>query len=315
MSSYYSKTIKTFLSDNTTTSSMIWGINIIDSNIKIIMSSLDKMLNFDENGNELSVGINIINSHFPSALVCNHNINSFIINNNLVYRPAIFIICTLRGTIHGYNYSLDPIATTMVIDNSFSGSIYTGITICNDKLFVSDYGNKKILVFDNHFIQLQNYSFMDLYHNDLVPSTFSPYNISNINEKLYVIYVKQNSTNKSEIFGNENGYINIFDDNGNFISRFTSKMHLNTPYGISPCPHTMNFPNNGIIVSNFGNGTINIYDANGQYTGKILDHSGNNLVIPGIRSIDIESLWSKNIFWTATEYNFKKSSYGKITMY
>jgi uncharacterized protein (TIGR03118 family) len=59
------------------------------------------------------------------------------------------------------------------------------------------------------------------------------------------------------------GYVDIFDFNGNFVSRFASAGALNAPWGIAAAPSGFGSLAGDILVGNFGDGTINIFKPQG----------------------------------------------------
>lgn len=257
----------------------------------------------------------------PSALVINHNCHNddiniynnkgFYISNGYISKPAYLIIVTDNGTICGYNPEVDECNAITVVNNIANNSIYTGITLVNNKIYVSDYNNNRIEVYDNKFNKLGGFSFIDTSIAFIIPPNFTIFNIVNLNGRLYVTYVLKisidtlyklplgNIDNIENIHNNYkdietmvnnkkileeynnlmkkhkkyNGYINVFDYNGNFIKRFITKLHMDAPYGISLMPFG-NFAQN-IVVGNHNNGTINIYDFDGNFLIKLIDKDDN----------------------------------------
>lgn len=124
---------------------------------------------------------------------------------------------------------------------------------------------------------------------------YTPFNVVNIGNLIYVLYAKVVGVIQSaSIFvinptitttsplvppnldiGLGKGYINVFSSTGTFIKRFASGGPLNAPYGMIPIPLNSSFVPGSFLVGNFGDSTINIYDANGVYLGKLRSCYGN----------------------------------------
>ena len=129
--------------------------------------------------------------------------------------------------------------------------------------------------------QLVNMSFMD----GSIPAGYAPFNIQNIDNKLYVMYAKPRPGGSES--GPGLGYINIFNPDGTLVKRFISNGQLNAPWGIAKAPASFwgdgGVPNR-ILVGNFGDGRINVFDENGNFQGQLRAH-GNPIVLEGLWAI------------------------------
>ena len=83
--------------------------------------------------------------------------------------------------------------------------------------------------------------------------------------------------------GPGNGYVDIFNPDGSFIKRFASQGTLNSPWGIAQAPAGFSQGQNAILIGNFGDGRINVYDTSGTYKGQLQDQG-----VP----ISINGLWA-----------------------
>jgi hypothetical protein len=78
------------------------------------------------------------------------------------------------------------------------------------------------------------------------------------------------------------GQVDIFDSNGNFVSTLVAAGgKLNAPWGAVATPASFGTFPNAILVGNFGDGTINAYDATGKFLGQVTDTADKALVNPG----------------------------------
>ncbi|MEO8412005.1 MAG: TIGR03118 family protein [Ginsengibacter sp.] len=211
-------------------------------------------------------------------------------------KPARFIFAGLDGVISGWNGGT---AAVSAIDDSKSGAVYTGITLASDGganfLYVANFSAGKIDVYDKNWAEVWK-SFKDPW----VPRGYSPFNIQNIGGMLYVMYAKLGPGGDEEK-GAGNGYVAIFNTGGSLVKHFISRGALNAPWGVAQAPagfftQDMGMGNtqNAILVGNFGDGRINVYDENGRFIGP-LRSKNRPLVIDGLWAISFAPVTATTI--------------------
>ena len=177
----------------------------------------------------------------------------------------------------------------MALDDSKSGAVYTGITLASDGganfLYAANFSAGKIDVYDTDWAEVDK-PFTD----PNLPSGYSPFNIQNIGGWLYVMYAKVGPDGDEEK-GAGNGYVDIYKPDGSLVKRFASKGALNAPWGVAQASagffdRDMDMANthNAILVGNFGDGRINVYDESGNFIGP-LRSKHKPLVIDGLWGI------------------------------
>ena len=115
-----------------------------------------------------------------------------------------------------------------------------------------------------------------------IPGGFAPFNIQNLGGKLYVTYAKVGPTG-DDVSGAGNGFVSVFDTNGNFIMRVASQGTLNSPWGLAIAPNSFKSFAGDLLVGNFGDGTINAFNlSTNSFVGQLDDKNGNPLVIDGL---------------------------------
>ncbi len=125
----------------------------------------------------------------------------------------------------------------IMVDNSGSGAVYKGLALSNNSqgpfLYAANFNAGSIDVFDGNLSQvtLQG-QFAD---PDLSPG-YAPFNIQNIGAKLYVTYALQDDVQHDDVSGPGNGFVDVFDFNGNLIQRLVSNGNLNSPWGLAMAP-------------------------------------------------------------------------------
>jgi uncharacterized protein (TIGR03118 family) len=198
-------------------------------------------------------------------------------------QPALFLFASEDGTISGWNNAAGPSAVTMV-DNSGSGAVYKGLAVSNNSqgpfLYAANFNAGSIDVFDGNLSQV---TMQGQFADPDLPPGFAPFNIQNIGAKLYVTYALQDDAQHDDVSGPGNGFVDVFDFNGNLIQRLVSNGNLNSPWGLAMAPAKFGDFSNALLVGNFGDGTINAYDpASGAYMGTLQDSNGAVLSIPGL---------------------------------
>jgi uncharacterized protein (TIGR03118 family) len=215
---------------------------------------------------------------------------------------ARFIFATEYGSITAWRTG--NVATTMV-DNSASGAVYTGIELASDAtgnyLYVANVGQGRVDVFDSNWNQVSKP------FNDPAPSAGSPFNINLIFGKLYVTYTGP---------GESGGFVNIFNTNGSFVKRFATGGPLDAPWGITNTPPEFGL-GQAILVGNFGDGRINVYNKNGQFKGQLGDEEGEVIAIDGLWALEFTAgafagTSEPDLYFTAGPDNEEHGIFGEI---
>src|ERR1700733_4824647 len=118
-----------------------------------------------------------------------------------------------------------------------------------------------------------------------MPTGFVPFGVVALNGQLYVTYAMRDTALHDEVPGAGLGYVDIFDFNGTFMSRFASAGVLNAPWGIALAPAGFGPLEGDLLIGNFGDGTINIFAPDGASMGPLTVNNGGALAIPGLWSL------------------------------
>ena len=211
----------------------------------------------------------------PTGQVQNSS-TGFLLSNG---KAASFIFATQDGTISAWNGGA---ASTVMVDNSPTGAVYTGIAInaAGPTLYAANFNSGKIDVFDTNFhATAAAGGFTDAN----LPSGYAPYNIWNLGGKLYVTYAVQNASKNAPVGAAGNGIVDVFDTNGNLLQRLVSNGPLNAPWGVAIAPPTFGAFGGALLVGNFADGTINAFNlTTGSSLGALQGQSGSPIAIPGL---------------------------------
>ena len=170
---------------------------------------------------------------------------------------------------------------TVAFDNSASGAVYKGLALLNGTfLLAANFNSGKVDVLDHNFnLTSLSSSFTD----PKLPAGLAPHGIHVINNQVYVAYAMQDAAKHDAQPGAGLGQVDLFDTNGNFVSTLVAAGgKLNAPWGVVATPASFGAFPNAILVSNFGDGTINAFDTTGKFLGQLTDSSDKALVNPGL---------------------------------
>jgi uncharacterized protein (TIGR03118 family) len=198
---------------------------------------------------------------------------------------ANFIFATQDGTISARNGS----TSVLKVDNSAAGAVYDGLAIFNSPtanfLYAANFSAGTIDVFDTNYAKVTP---SGTFTDPSVPAGFAPFNIQNLGGRLFVTYAKQNAGKRADVAGVGNGYVAVFDTNGNLLQHLISGGPLNSPWGIQLAPPTFGQFGGDLLVGNFEDGLINAFNpSTGAYVGTLQDPSGNNIAIPGLWGLQV----------------------------
>jgi len=209
--------------------------------------------------------------------------------------PAVFIFSTEDGTISAWAGGLNPRDNAVIAaDESANGSVYKGLAYgVNAKgpfLFATNFHNGTVDVFgpngsDGLFTKVTT---LDGHFTDPeIPRGYAPFNIANIDGDLFVTYAKQDADKHDDVAGAGHGFVDVFDTDGHLIRRFESRGRLNSPWGITRASFAFGPYSGKILIGNFGDGRINVFNNDGTFVDQLEDTHGKPLVIDGLWTLTL----------------------------
>jgi uncharacterized protein (TIGR03118 family) len=216
----------------------------------------------------------------PTGQVQNSGGTAFSLANG---KAASFIFATEDGLITAWNSGSASLAEVDV-DNSAKNAVYKGLAIgtsaAGGTLYGANFHSGHIDTWGPGFAPV---ALAGTFSDPAVPSGFAPFNIWNLNSNLYVEYAKQDSAGAHDVAGAGNGYVSVFDQNGNLLQHLVSGGPLNSPWGVAIAPAGWGAFGGALLVGNFGDGHINAFNATtGTSLGALSDSNGNPLAISGL---------------------------------
>ena len=249
---------------------------------------------YDANGNHFIPSVTIpapasaTPPSAPTGQVFNGDANAF--------EGDEFILVTENGTVAGWQES-DGSEAVERVDNSADEAIYKGVTIAMDsagqpRLFAADFHNAKIDVFDAAYAPVSTTG--DFSDTDM-PDDFAPFNVDEVGGMLIVTYAKQDEDAEDDVRGAGNGFVNLFDTDGNKMARLISAGELNSPWGVTLTPSSFGAAPNQLLIGNFGDGRIHVYTltlpttttlASVTLQGALRNSNGQDVVIDGLWALE-----------------------------
>ena len=219
--------------------------------------------------------------------------SDFVISENNVSAPATLIYATEDGTVAAWNPTVDPTNAILPPNALPANAVFKGIALgrssTGNALYLTDFHNGNILMLDANFAVAKTFSDPQLPPPPIGVPGFAPFGIRNIGGQLYVTYALQQASQHDDQAGVGNGFVDVFSTDGTFIKRFASHGTLNSPWGLALASQNFGKISNALIVGNFGDGTINAFNAsNGTFLGQLKTTTGSTLSISGLWGLEFE---------------------------
>jgi uncharacterized protein (TIGR03118 family) len=218
----------------------------------------------------------------PTGQVFN-NTTDFVVASGGNSAAPLFIFATEAGVISGWNPTVDP-NNAIAGYTAPDGAIYKGIALGTNGganfLYATDFHNGKIDVLDKNYALTPQAA--GAFTDPNLPAGYAPFGIANIGGKLYVSYAKQDADAGDDVAGAGHGFIDVYSTAGQLQQRLVSHGSLNSPWGMVQATANFGDFSNDLLVGNFGDGHINVYDPNtGAFKGT-LKTDGHQLTIDGL---------------------------------
>jgi len=229
----------------------------------------------------------------PTGQVFNSDPNAFVVRDNHGNSgPALFIFATENGTIDGWASNVNaqgsnPSTRTEVGRNNGANAVYKGLAVAqvNGKsfLYATNFRSGRVEAYDSTFTPVEMPG--GLFVDPSLPAGYGPFGIAEIKGKLYVTFAQQGATLEDDVAGPGHGFVDVFTNTGAFVRRLVTRGALNSPWGLALAPRSFGRFGGDLLVGNFGNGLINVYNpTNGASLGRLRHSNG----LP----IEIDGLWA-----------------------
>lgn len=239
------------------------------------------------------VGLTVnITSGAPTGQVFNADNTSFVVHDAGGHSgSAAFIFDTENGTIDAWNSGVGatgpgPSTVTEVPVDNGANAVYKGLATAQASdghayLYAANFRSGRVEAYNGNFkpVELPGGLFVD----PRIPAGYAPFNVQELAGKLYVTYAKQDATLHDDVAGPGHGFVDVFTNDGAFIKRLVTRGQLNSPWGLALAPAGFGRFGGDLLVGNFGNGHISVYNPRtGSYLGQLRRANGKPIVIDGL---------------------------------
>jgi uncharacterized protein (TIGR03118 family) len=207
-----------------------------------------------------------------------------------------FLFATHDGAIAGWNAVLGTNNSTaqIVINNSASNAAYTSLALLNNTtgtfLLAANFGQASdIEVYNTGF---QPAKLAGNFTDPKLPANYSPFSIHVIGDQVFVAYALRATINSNGVtdfkqtVGAGDGILDVYDLNGNFVATAVNGGNLNAPWGVAIAPSGFGVFGGDLLVGNFGDGIINVYNPTTYaFLGQIVDSTGKAVAFPSLWEI------------------------------
>jgi uncharacterized protein (TIGR03118 family) len=200
-------------------------------------------------------------------------------SGNGAFGGSVFLFDTEDGSIAGWYTGTN--AQTLV-DNSAKGAVYKGLAIAEHqgqpRLYAADFALNQVEMYDANFHDVGDFT------DPNVPASYGPFNVQTLNGLIYVSFAKHAPASLDEQDGPGLGIVDVFDTGGHLLRRLVNKGGpLNAPWGLAIAPDTFGKFAGNVLVGNFGDGRINVFDrTSGAFMGALKDGAGAPIHIDGL---------------------------------
>jgi uncharacterized protein (TIGR03118 family) len=195
----------------------------------------------------------------PTGTV-NNGTGDFVVSSGGNSGPARFIFASENGVISGWNPTVD--GTHSIAEHTGTNAVYKGLAMGSvttqagtaNFLYATNFRAGDVEMLDT------NYDVVGTFTDPNVPSGFAPFGIQNVGGDLYVTFAKQDAAKHDDVAGRGNGFVDVFDTSGTLLERIASGGALNSPWGLAIAPASWGRVAGDLLVGNFGDGAINVFD-------------------------------------------------------
>jgi uncharacterized protein (TIGR03118 family) len=240
----------------------------------------------------------------------------------------------------------------IAVDNSTNptaadGAVYKGLAIAsgtkttanpNGLIFASDANSGTVLyaanfrsgqieVYDSNFQRVTTQLPPGAFQDPNLPDGYAPFNVQVLTvggvQKVFVTYAKQDADKHDDVAGPHHGFVDVFNLDGtpglpNMQERLVSRGALDSPWGLAIAPSSFGAFAGDLLVGNFGNGRIHVYNpTTGAFLGELTDPDGEPIQIDGLWALkvgnDKAGGASDTVYFTAGPFHESHGLFGSLS--
>jgi uncharacterized protein (TIGR03118 family) len=195
-----------------------------------------------------------------------------------------FLFVSEDGIVSGWRNSLG--STAEILQTGLATNVYKGTTLDttggHSYLLSANFraGTIDVLKGDTGATDLAG-----RFTDPNTPAGYAPFNIQTLGSRIYVTYALQDAAKHDDVAGAGHGFVAAFDLQGSFLGRIGSTGALNSPWGLAIAPSSFGSFAGDLLVGNFGDGTVNVFNpdpATTAFLGPLVGGNGLPIAIDGL---------------------------------
>jgi uncharacterized protein (TIGR03118 family) len=214
---------------------------------------------YDGNGRKQALTVRVPGG--PTGVVFSGG-HGFVVRAGRAAGPARFIYACEDGTIRAWSPVVPDSWSTeavVAVDDGPTGAVFRGLALARDRLYVADFHNARVLVYDSSWRPVQRHrAFVD----PAIPVWYAPFGIQAVGDRIFVTYAWRAPVNGND--APSGGYVDEFDLDGRFVAHVGDNKELDEPWGVALAPRGFGRFGGDLLVANFGTGAINAYARDGR---------------------------------------------------
>jgi len=194
---------------------------------------------------------------------------------------ALFIFAGEDGDLSAWNMAA---GTNAVAVGHTAGAVYKGLALDHSStgplLLAANFHDNRIDVFNGSFVLQPD---TGMFHDGSIPNGYAPFNVAQLNGRVYVTYAMQDAERHDDVAGPSHGFVDVFTNDGALVRRLVTHGPLNSPWGMTIAPPNFGQFSGDLLIGNFGDGRIRAFDPNtGAVLGILRGTNGGPLEIDGL---------------------------------
>lgn len=227
----------------------------------------------------------------PTGQVFNPT-TGFVVTTSMGSAPANFIFVSEAGQLSAWSAAANPPTAGMATgapEFSSPTAVYKGLALATGTsgtfLYATNFHDGTVDVFNNQF---QLVTSPGGFRDPRIPLGYAPFGIAALHGLIYVSYAEQNAQAHDDVAGPGHGFIDVYTPDGFLLERLASRGALNSPWGMTIAPSNFGRFGGDLLVGNFGNGRINVFDPfSGRFLGPLEGTGGAPLSIDGLWGLTV----------------------------
>jgi uncharacterized protein (TIGR03118 family) len=209
---------------------------------------------YDGDGRKQALSVRVVGG--PTGVVY-YGGHGFVVRSGRAAGSARFLYACEDGTIRAWSPVVPDSWSTeavVAVDDGPTGALFRGLTIAGDRLYVADFHNARVLVYDSRWRPVVRHG---AFADPAIPVWYAPFGIQAIGDRIFITYAWRAPVNGND--APTGGYVDEFDLEGRLVARVGSKEELDEPWGVALAPRGFGRFGGDLLVASFGTGAINAY--------------------------------------------------------